>query len=214
MQAIPAKLQANILTYGCHIAEEVNQQKNDNNGEIIPYERDVERLDLCPVYAALRIRQRALRLAVAADHPIGVYKPKKLSTRVAPGVGYHYITRDQVEKYLRSIGAIVFSLPKTDPMVLRWSSHSIRVTACNLLHRQGLPDSYIQQRLRWKSIAWRDYIRNTIYSAAQHKAALQLTARNIPVIIETTTRKPLAMTRSQPEELDRIAGVGLAACAA
>ena len=25
MQAIPAKLQANILTYGCHIAEEVNR---------------------------------------------------------------------------------------------------------------------------------------------------------------------------------------------
>ena len=99
-------------------------------------------------------------------------------------------------------------------MVSRWSSHSIRVTACNLLHRQGLPDSYIQQRLRWKSLAWRDYIRNTIYSAAQHKAALKLTSRNIPVIIDSTTGKPLAMTRSQPEELDRIAGVGLAACAA
>ena len=109
---------------------EEGKQKNENNGEIIPYERDVERLDLCPVYAALRIRQRALRLAVAADHPIGVYKPKKLSTRVAPGVGYHYITRDQVEKYLRSIGALTFSLPKTDPMVSRWSSHLIRVTAC------------------------------------------------------------------------------------
>ena len=190
------------------------KQKNENNGEIIPYERDVERLDLCPVYAALRIRQRALRLAVAADHPIGVYKPTKLSPRAAPGVGYHYITRDQVEKYLRSIGALTFSLRKTDPMVSRWSSHSIRVTACNLLHRQGLPDSYIQQRLRWKSLAWRDYIRNTIYSAAQHKAALKLTSRNIPVIIDSTTGKPLAMTRSQPEELDRIAGVGLAACAA
>ena len=190
------------------------KQKNDNNGEIIPYERDTERLDLCPVYAALRIRQRALRLDVAADHPIGVYKPKKLSTRAAPGVGYHYITRDQVEKYLRSIGIITFSLAKTDPMVSRWSSHSIRVTACNLLHRQGLPDSYIQQRLRWKSKAWRDYIRNTIYSAAQHKAALQITSQNIPVLVDETTGKDSPMTRSQPEELDRVVGVGLAACAA
>ena len=129
-------------------------------------------------------------------------------------MGYHYITRDQVEKYLRSIGALTFSLPKTDPMMSRWSSHLIRVTAYNLLHRQGLPDSYIQQRLSWKSLTWRDYIRNTIYSAAQHKAALKLTSRNIPVIIDSTTGKPLAMTRSQPEELDRIAGVGLAACAA
>ena len=56
------------------------KQKNENNGEIIPYERDVERLDLCPVYAALRIRQRALHLEVVADHPIRVYKPKKLLT--------------------------------------------------------------------------------------------------------------------------------------
>ena len=99
-------------------------------------------------------------------------------------------------------------------MVSCWSSHSIRVTACNLLHRQRLPDSYIQQRLRCKSLAWRDYTRNTIYSAAQHKAALELTSRNIPVIIDTTTGKPLAITRSQPKDLDRIAGVGLAACAA
>ena len=37
---------------------------------------NVERLDLCPVYAALRIRQRALRLAVAADHPIGSTSPR------------------------------------------------------------------------------------------------------------------------------------------
>lgn len=219
-------------------------QKNDNNGEIIPYEKDSGNPDLCPVYAALRIRQRATRLAVPVDCPIGVYKPKKPpakaarskasrkvtkkapaktarskvsckvalpSNHLAPGSKFLYITRKQVDKYLQLTGKAVFKLKVGDPLLARWTSHSIRVTACNLLHRQNMTDSYIQQRLRWKSLAFRDYLRNTIYSAAQHKAALHISANNIPTLHNRASGRIVTQTRTKPEELERIVRVGLSA---
>ena len=39
----------------------------------------------------------------------------------------------------------------------RYSAHSIRVRAANILHRQGMSDSYIQKRLRWKSTTFLNY---------------------------------------------------------
>ena len=134
-------------------------QKNDNNGEIIPYEKDSGYPDLCPVYAALRIRQQATRLAVPADCSIGVYKPKKApakaarsnvsckvappSNHLAPRSKFLYITRKQVDKYLQLIGKAVFNLKDGDPLLGRWTSHAICVTACNLLHQLNMTYSYI-----------------------------------------------------------------------
>jgi hypothetical protein len=46
--------------------------------------------------------------------------------------------------------------------------HSIRITACNELDRLGVNDSFIQRRLRWKSLTFLTYLRNTIYSARRH----------------------------------------------
>jgi hypothetical protein len=58
--------------------------------------------------------------------------------------------------------------------LLAWSCHSIRVTAANLLHRACFSDSYIKNRLRWRSDTFLMYLHNTFYTADQHTKAITL----------------------------------------
>ena len=118
------------------------KQKNNNNGELIPYFKDVDNPEFCPVHAALRIVHRAIRLNVPAEDPLavfhstkGVYKGKRC-----------YVTAKLTATFLRNLAQKVFKLKPDEPSLSRWSAHSIRVTAANLLHRQGFTDTYIQMR--------------------------------------------------------------------
>ena len=77
-----------------------------------------------------------------------------------------------------------------------------------------MSDSDIQQRLRWKSLAFRDYLCNTIYSAAQHKAALHISANNFPILNDKASGIIVPQKHTQPEELERVVRVGLSAGAA
>lgn len=152
------------------------KQKNNRNYELIPYFRDLHNPEFCAVEAAFRIRQRAARLKTPAEEPVGVYlckKGKYANQRC-------FITSKQVATFLQAIASKVFKLRVTDKALRRWTSHSIRVTACNLLHRQGFSDTYIQTRLRWRSNAFLDYLRNTLYTAAKHTKALHIPANNLP----------------------------------
>jgi hypothetical protein len=58
--------------------------------------------------------------------------------------------------------------------LLAWSCHSIHVTAANLLHRARFSDSYIKNRLRWRSDTFLMYLHNTFYTADQHTKAITL----------------------------------------
>ena len=116
------------------------KQKNNMNGEPIPYYKDVDNPEFCPVHVALRIVQRSLQLKVPASDPLsvfhavkGVYNGKRC-----------FITAKQTATFLRDVAQKVFNLKATDPSLSRWSAHSIRVTAANLLHCQGFVDTYIQ----------------------------------------------------------------------
>ena len=136
-------------------------QKNRQNDEKRTFGRNVPDPRFCPVLAAVRIARRAQRLGVAADEPIGVFRSGDDRS------GYSFIRDKEVNSYLRRAAANVFDT--TDKSYLNmWSTHSIRVTACNLLHREQFPDSYIQERLRWRSNCFRMYLRDTIYAADQH----------------------------------------------
>ena len=113
----------------------------------------------------------------------------------------------------------VFHLKPRDKILNRWTSHSIRVTACNLLHRQGMSDTYIQSRLRWTSNAFLGYLRNTLYTAAAHTKALHIPSNNLPtltteykqtrlpsgevVTINSQSGTPIARRRTQ-EELEQV----------
>ena len=136
-------------------------QKNRNNNEKRTFGRNRQDPLFCGVSAAIRIALRAARLGVPAHEPIGVFRRDN-------GTGLrHFIKDSAVNRHLRAAASVVFG--STDEEFLKlWSTHSVRVTACNLLHREKFPDSYIQERLRWKSDCFRMYLRDTIYAADQH----------------------------------------------
>lgn len=123
----------------------------------------------------MRIIQRAIRLANPSDEPLAVFRSKDGQYK-----GQRcFITNALVERFLRRVAQRVYQLSDKDPSLKRWSCHSIRVTACNLLHRQGLSDSYIQTRLRWKSKAFLGYLRNTLYAASSHTSAINISQANL-----------------------------------
>ena len=68
-------------------------------------------------------------------------------------------------------GTVLLNIKQNNSSLKLWSTHSIRVTAANLLHRANLLDSYIQTRLRWKISSFLMYLRNTIYGADAHTRA-------------------------------------------
>lgn len=159
-------------------------QKNGDHDQEITFAKDLENPRFCPVLAAVRIVLRAEELDVPRDHPIAVYTHSDGSRR--------FITEANVTTALRKAAHIVHHIPSNDPALNKWSSHSIRVTACNLLHRQKFSDSYIKNRLRWKSIAFAQYLRNTFYTADQH--TIPLSKNNIP------SHRPANTRQSEPHE--------------
>ena len=187
-----------------YIAIRFRKQKNDRNYEIIPYYKDTANPAFCPVGAALRIYLRAQRLGVKPEEPLGVFhsiKGRYAGTRC-------YITATQVADFLQAIAKTVFHLDAKDKDLHRWTSHSLRVTACNLLHRQGFSDTYIQSRLRWRSNAFLDYIRNTLYTAAAHTKALHIPANNLPTL--TATYHPVTLATGEVVTTNNPSGPPLA----
>jgi hypothetical protein len=148
-------------------------QKNGDNGQLIPYYCDDDNPTFCPVRAAHRIYMRARRLQIPQGVPIGVFFSK---TKKKP----LFITDSMVATLLQQAASAVFNIKKSSPSLKLWSTHSIRVTAANLLHRAKFADSFIQTRLRWKSTTFLMYLRNTIYSAQAHTKALSISDSNLP----------------------------------
>ena len=142
-------------------------QKNGQNGETISYWRDDVDPRLCPVRAAWRILMRASRLGIPPHEPIGQYFSKTRGHRV-------FINSPEVEELLRVVATKTTGI--TDRAVINklFGMHSIRVTACNELARLGVKDSFIQRRLRWRSKAFLDYLRNNRYTARQHNLSFNI----------------------------------------
>ena len=78
-----------------------------------------------------------------------------------------YITNRMIIKHLQGLAYQVYYI--IDAKLLKlWSPHSIRVRACILLYVVGKDSSFIQLRLQWRSLAFIDYLRNTITLAKQY----------------------------------------------
>ena len=138
-------------------------QKNKDNGQKLKYSRS-SNLNLCPVRAGLRIRRRAQRLSIPSDTPIAVCRSSK-------GSKMSYITDKQIDTILQSVAKSLYNLTNLED-IRRFSSHSIRVGACVLLHSSGKDGEFIKLQLRWKSDTFRLYLRNTTLLAGQHCSAV------------------------------------------
>jgi hypothetical protein len=148
-------------------------QKNGSNGE--------ERLvtaswstngDTNAIHAALSIIRRHQRLAAACPTtPLALFQH---------GKDVFHITDGAIEATMRALASHVYQLDTTkDKEALqRWSSHSLRVGACVILHSTGRNSTEIQHLLRWRSTAFMAYLRNTTLLADTQRESLQSVAAN------------------------------------
>ena len=137
-------------------------QKNNDNGQQINYTRNIDDPSFCAVAAGTRIRARAQRLRVSSTEPIAVFGVKGKKT---------FIFNTEVKQEMRKCATEIYNL--TDPVeIQRYSSHSVRVGACVTLHATGASDLTIQIRLRWKSLTFKDYLRQVQQIADDHNIAV------------------------------------------
>lgn len=144
------------------------RQKNNDNCQAIcwPKLEDTSRARWCVTENFIAVKERARLLQQPDDLPLAVYydhseKKKK------------YVTGDRYTEYIRSVIRQLFPhIPEEDIKLL--STHSLRVTACTLLHEAGKDGTYIKLRLRWKSNCFEIYLRNTAEITRQHAEALAL----------------------------------------
>ena len=101
------------------------------------------------------------------DIPVSVYR--------GPNGVLLNVIRSNINTTLQDTVCRHFKLDKTKnrPIVSRWSTHSIRVGACNILFGAGESDHVIQFRLRWKSMTFMNYFRNLGAISAAQNAAVQ-----------------------------------------
>lgn len=142
-------------------------QKNKQNGEVISFWRDNVEPRFCPVRAAWRISLRALRLGIPAQQPIGQFFDH---TRRCMA----FMNAPECESYMRAVARLTTGITDDTTINALFGMHSIRVTACNELARLGVTDSFIQRRLRWRSMTFLDYLRNNMFTARRHNLSLNI----------------------------------------
>ena len=142
-------------------------QKNLDNGQVLSYVKDTEDKQHCALEACKKIRKRAIKLKIAKDKPIAVYTEYEKGNKKAC-----YIDDIHVKTILQEVAKQVCGI-KCRKELARFSSHSITVGACVLLHAQNISAEDIKFRLRWRSDSFRMYLRNIIQLAERHKDAIR-----------------------------------------
>jgi hypothetical protein len=116
----------------------------------------------------LRIFKRFIRLVGWNHHqtPLAIYQ--------LPTGAIHFITDTEINLEMRAAAAHVYNLdPTKDKEILKlWSSHSLRVGACVILHAAGFTGPQIQFLLPWQSDAFMAYLRNLGVLALQQNTAV------------------------------------------
>ncbi len=147
-------------------------QKNSDHGETKTYTRNLLNPACDSVGHLINICARFVRLVGRArtDLPLAVYKTR--SGRV------FFINSDDATTVMRSLARTVYNI--TSPQTLRqWTCHSLRVGACCILWAHSKNGDFIQRALRWRSDAWKDYIRDLTVHSDQHNMAMA-DAWNLP----------------------------------
>ena len=122
---------------------------------------------MCPTQVSIDIISRSNCLGTPQGHPIAIYLDASSGKQ-------RQITSLEVTTFLPHIAHKTFNIPTQHPDLKSWSCHSIRVMSANLLHRARFSDSYIKNRLQWRSDTFLMYLHNTFYTASQHTNAITL----------------------------------------
>jgi hypothetical protein len=73
---------------------------------------------------------------------------------------------------IRQLAVAVYG-PMSPEALQRFSSHSLRVGACVILHANGKNEVFIKQRLRWRSDSFMNYLRDVPILALEHAMVLR-----------------------------------------
>ena len=74
--------------------------------------------------------------------------------------------------YLHLTNAVeVYGLTKRSE-IQAFSCHSLRVSVCCILYATGYSGEFIQRALRWRSEAWKTYVRDLVVVTIQHNKAM------------------------------------------
>ena len=142
-------------------------QKNNDNGQVITYTKDTNNPSFCYVQAALRIRTRFLKLKHNHDEPLAIFLDTIKTKKIVK-----YIDDTHICRILQEAANSVYKITDKNDLK-RFTSHSIRVGACVPLHSQNMTTEDIKFRLRWRSDAFRMYLRNITQLADRHQDAIR-----------------------------------------
>ncbi len=149
----------------------LSHQKNGDHGEKRMFTWNKGSPDKCCCRQLHRAFKRFIRLCGwAYGKPLSVYKD-------AHGI-VRNITAQNISSVMRRVASELYGL---DPVrhkteLQKWSSHSLRVGACVILHTMGFTGEKIQFLLRWRSRAFMMYLRNL--AALSHSQNMAMTAIN------------------------------------
>ena len=154
------------ITKACITNIKWRYQKNNDNGQVISYIEDNKNKKHCFVRASKRIRKRAKKLKIPNDKPIAVYTDTNRNKKTC------HIDDIHISSILQEAAEKVYNITKKEELT-KFTSHSVRVGACVLLHSQNISIEDIKFRLRWRSDAFRMYLRNIIQLAERHRDAVR-----------------------------------------
>lgn len=117
------------------------------------------------------------------NHPIAIV-PDASNSR-----GYSFVTGSLYTSWLQAIACTVYHLKKGDPDIPKWGTHSIWVTAANLLHSAQFLSSFIKNFLRWRSDTFQMYLRNTFHMAYKHLCTLEFDMAH-PLLADCCSLEP------------------------
>jgi hypothetical protein len=143
-------------------------QKNQVRNEKQDYIPNNTEPRLCVVCRFLHIIRRFVSLVgLRYNIPLSIYR--------SPSGLIKNIVRTDIDKVLQHTAQRVFhldlSVPKHKAIIRKWTTHSLRVGACNILYGMGTPSHEIQHRLRWRSLSFMAYFRNlSVLSSRQNLA--------------------------------------------
>ena len=140
-------------------------QKNNDNGQVISYIKNTENKKFCVVEACKRIYHRAKKFKIPEDKPIAVFNAARKQHKT------EYINDMHIKSILQKAASNIYNI-KCKKDLSNFTSHSIRVGACVLLHAQNISAEDIKFRLRWRSDTFRTYLRNILPLAERHKEAI------------------------------------------
>lgn len=147
-----------------------SHQKNGLHGEY----RDILRNDTSPMMCGVRTSKQIVKRVYAIlghetplNTPLAIYLDSTGLVKALSAI--------DIQDTMRTTAAELYDLNPAKPedarALQRWSSHSLRVGACVILHTMGFTGPQIKFLLRWSSDAFMMYLRNiALLSQLQNQA--------------------------------------------